>query len=345
MPDVTEPIPLARAAPPFFLGFDVGGTSIKIGIVDDTGHTVARCSLPTMQAQGPENACQRMQQRAAELAEEVSIELKQVMGVGLATPGTMDIKAGMLLQPHNLRAWWDFPIRDHLRDVIGKQVAFANDASAAAYGEYWVGSGADFQSMVLFTLGTGIGGGIIQDGKSLDGEHSHGSECGHTYIQSGPTARMCGCGQAGHLEAYSSGKAVVQRTLEALESGRESSIGKRIAAGETLTPLIVSQEAEKDDNLALEIVMDTADYLSLGAVNMMHTIDPEAVIFGGAMNFGGADSDLGRRFLERIRHHIQQRAFPALAKVIHVDFAELGGHAGYIGAAAVGRAMHYEGQA
>lgn len=340
MPDRTDVISRSAGKPPFYLGIDVGGTGIKFGIVDDNGSTLGRRRIDTHQENGPEDACQRMLSVSHQLATECEVDFNSITHVGLATPGTMDLSAGRLLQPHNLPAWWEFPIRDHLKSVLRKPVAYQNDANAAAYGEFWVGSAADFRSMVLFTLGTGVGGGIIFDGKIIDGEHSHGSECGHTYIASGPGARMCGCGRRGHLEAYASARAVVQRTREALSLGQQSSLATRVSGGEDLTPLMIAEEAERDDRLALEIVMSTAEYLSYGAINMMHTIDPNAIIYGGAMNFGGTESELGRRFLERLRHEIRIRAFPALVDKTHIDFAVLGGHAGYIGAAGIARATH-----
>ena len=340
MKDRTAIVPRAKAVPPFFLGIDVGGTGIKFGILDNEGNTIARAKVPTDQERGPEDACRRMHEVSIALAAENDIDFHSIAHVGLATPGTMDLVRGYLLQPHNLKAWWNFPIRDHLRDVMQKPVKFQNDANAAAYGEYWIGSGEEFRSMVLFTLGTGVGGGIIVDGMLIDGEHSHGSECGHTYIATGPDARMCGCGQAGHLEAYASATAVVKRTEEALVDNPGSSLVARVAAGEKLTALMVSEEAERDDELALKIVMDTAVYLSYGTVNLIHIIDPDAVIFGGAMDFGGAKTELGRRFLERIRAETHARAFESLEGRTHIDFASLEGHAGYIGAAGVARAQY-----
>lgn len=340
--DPTAIISVAKAEPPFFVGIDVGGTGIKFGIVDNQGRTIGRKKIPTNQELGAEDACIRMRNTMRSLASECGVDSNAIEYAGLATPGTMDIAAGRLLQPHNLPAWWDFPIREHLQGVIGKPVAFQNDANAAAYGEYWIGSAAEFNSMVLFTLGTGVGGGIIVDGKLINGEHSHGSECGHTYIDSGPGARMCGCGRPGHLEAYTSAKAIVKRTEEELEAGRESSLQARINGGEELTALMISEEAERGDELSLDIIMNTAEYLGIGAVNLMHIIDPNAIIYGGAVNFGGKGSALGSQFLDRIRNEIRMRAFPALADVTHVDFAVLGGHAGYIGAAGVARAAYIE---
>jgi glucokinase len=216
-----------------------------------------------------------------------------------------------------------------------------NDANAAAYGEFWVGSGRVFHSMVMFTLGTGVGGGIIVNDRLIDGENSAGGELGHVIIDSRDDALMCNCGLRGHLEAYASATAVVRRTEAALQEGRTSSVSARLSAGEELTPLLLADEAEKGDALSEEIVLNTAQYLAIGAVTAMHTIDPSGVVIGGAMTFGGHETELGRKFLERLRHEIRIRTFPFLAERTVIDFALLGADAGYIGAAGIGR-MAYQ---
>ena len=124
---------------------------------------------------------------------------------------------------------------------------FANDATAAAYAESWIGAGQEFNSLVLFTLGTGIGCGIIINDVAVDGEHSHGGECGHMVINFLDDARMCECGRRGHLEAYAGAKAVIKRTQEALDAGRESSLNVRIADGGQLDPKMIAEEAERGD--------------------------------------------------------------------------------------------------
>jgi len=331
-------IPLSEATGPFYAGVDVGGTNIKIGIVDDAGRRCAYGSIKTQESQGPERAMQRAAATIRQLCEQAGLPLTELHAIGLATPGTMDIAQGILLHPHNLPHWWGFPVRDCLREACQKKVAFANDANAAAFGEYWVGSGSDFHSIALFTLGTGVGGGVIIGDLSIDGENSAGSEVGHTIIDYHPTARLCGCGQRGHLEAYASGKAVVQRALEAIQAEPKGTLVTRLSSDGELTPLSIAQEAEAGDDVALQVVMDTARYLGIGAVNVMHLVDPGAVIFGGAMNFGGHESPLGRRFLDRIREEIRARAFPVLAERTQIDFATLGSDAGFIGAAGIARA-------
>ena len=203
----------------------------------------------------------------------------------------------------------------------GLPVTFQNDANAAAYGEFWVGKGRDFHSMVLFTLGTGIGCGIIVGDLSIDGENSHGAECGHIIIDCSENARLCGCGQRGHLEAYASATAVVKRMHEALAAGRPSSLRKQLEHCRQLTPKMLAHEAAAGDALSLEIVAETARYLGVGIVNLMHTIDPNGVLLGGAMTFGGHESPLGRQFLAWIREEVGRRAFPVLAQRTVIDFA------------------------
>jgi glucokinase len=339
----TEPntIAVSAAQRPLFLGFDVGGTSIKLGLVDDQGRPIAKKSIATQEEQGPREAVRRARLAVDEMLSGIGLSIGDVAGVGLCTPGTMDIPRGMFLQPHNLPHWHYFPIRDEVANVFGLPTAFANDANAAAYGEYWVGSGQKFHSIVMLTLGTGVGGGIIIGDLSVDGENSHGSECGHIIIDSSPIARMCGCGQPGHLEAYCSATALVKRTQELLDGGRPSSLSQRITSDSPLTALMIDQEADKGDALATEVIFELGTWLGLGCVSLMHTIDPGAVILGGAMNFGGSEDPTGRRFLEHVRGVVRKHAFPIPAQRTTIDYALLGSDAGFIGAAGIARVEYH----
>ncbi|GAA4432607.1 ROK family protein [Bremerella cremea] len=326
---------------PLFCGVDVGGTNIKIGLVDDHGNTVQYKKIATNETEGPQRYMERSTEVIQEMMKAINRPMNDITAIGLATPGTMDIAGGMLLEPHNLPNSYNFPIRDCLSKLTGRPVIYANDANAAAFGEYWLGSGKEFRSIVLLTLGTGVGGGIIVEDLLIDGEHSHGGELGHIIIDFSETARTIPTGQRGHLEAYASGTAIIKRTAEALQGDlqKESSLHARIDAGEKLTPLMVAEEAEKDDSLSLHIVMETARYLGIGIVSLMHTIDPGAVILGGAINFGGHDTELGCKFLDRVRQEVKARAFPVPAQKTVVDFARLGGDAGYLGAAGKARVV------
>jgi glucokinase len=337
-------VALENARPPFYVGVDLGGTTVKLGLVDNLGQTIAWDSIATDVEAGPEDAAARMGAAVLRLVRSAGLEPPAVARVGLGSPGTLDIPAGVMINPMNFPGWGGFPIRDRLAAHSGLPVAFVNDASAAAYGEFWVGSGREFHSMVLLTLGTGVGCGIIIGNLIIEGEHGFGTECGHIIIDFDDHARACPCGQAGHLEAYASANAVIKRTEEALDSGRASSIRRRIAEGRELSPLLVAEEAEAGDALAEEIVIQTGRYLGIGIVTLVHTIDPSGVLLGGAMTFGGPDSQLGQRFLEAVRREFRRRTFPVLAEKTVIDWATLGADAGYLGAAGIARLEHEKAQ-
>lgn len=327
---------------PFFVGFDVGGTNIKFGLVDDGGRTLAYKSIPTEQDRGAEDACSRMGKVVAELVAEAGVAMEDVARAGLATPGPMDIGKGMILRPGNLPGWWDFPIRDRVSHHAGLPVTFANDANAAAYGEFWCGAGKQYDSLVLLTLGTGIGGGIIVRDMLIEGEHSCGSECGHILVNPSDDAPMDSLGKRGSLESYANATAVVDRALKALGSNTATSLAKRRAAGESITPQLVAEEAERGDQLAREVIMETAYWLAIGIVTFVHTIDPDAVLLGGAMNFGGNETSIGRAFVERIRDEVRPRLLEPLRDAVTIEFASLAGDAGYIGAAGLARLEYHK---
>lgn len=330
-------LPTEDAIPPLFVGIDLGGTNIKLGMVDNLGRPLDWVSIPTESGNGPEETARRMGHAVRAMIASAKLKPQDIAGVGLGLPGILDIPGGRIIRVVNMRRWDGFPVRDRVAWHCGLPAAMANDADTAAYGEYWAGSGRGFSSMALFTLGTGIGCGIVVGNRVLSGEHSYGGECGHTIIDCNPTARMCGCGRRGHLEAYASATAVVQRTQEALKNGRATSLSSAIAEGVPLTAELLCKEAEKGDPLSLDLIDETADYLAAGIVNVMHTVDPSGILLGGAMTFGGADSEVGRRFLDRVRSQVQIRTFDMLSSQTVIDFATLGGDAGFIGAAGIMR--------
>ncbi len=325
--------------PPFFAGVDVGGTNVKIGIVDDNGTIVAETKFPTKADDSPDIAVEQAKLELTNLLSSHGLDWNQVAAIGVGTPGPMDIKAGLILTPTNLPGWHNYPIREKLSQAVGKPATFANDANAAAYGEYWVGGGQAFTSMLLLTLGTGVGGGIIINDISIDGEHSHGAEIGHMNIDTSDNARMCGCGVKGHLEAYASATAMVDRTQEALSSpaGMTSSLRQQTSAASPLSALMISNAAEAGDEFAMSLVLETADYLARGIADLAHLIDPAAFILGGGMNFGGNHSPLGQKFLQRVVLSTRKLVFPVLAERLVVKFAELGSEAGFVGAAGMAR--------
>ncbi len=326
---------------PLFAGVDVGGTNVKIGIVDNCGQTVAETKFPTQPDKTPDLAFSQAREEFDSLLAETQFEWKHVAAAGLGTPGPMDISRGLILTPTNLPGWRHFPVVEELSKSLEKDVTYANDAAAAAFGEFWVGSGRKYNSMVLLTLGTGVGGGIIVNDLSIDGEHSHGAEVGHLTIDHGPQSRVCGCGQPGHLEAYASATALVDRTREAMSdrngSSRDSLLRESIGEASPLSALMIAEAAAAGDTLAIRMIDETAEFLGRGLAQLAHVIDPAVFILGGAMNFGGSETELGQRFLDRVMTETRKLVFPVIAELLTVKFAELGSDAGYVGAAGLAR--------
>jgi glucokinase len=314
---------------PYYVGLDVGGTTMKAGVVDDAGRPLSAVCLPTEAAKGQEHGLNRMAESIRAAIAAADLAPGRIAAIGVATPGTMDIPAGLILDPPNLKPWQNMAVRQPIQERFGVPTAFQNDANAAAMGELWAGAGKGVHSLVLFTLGTGVGGGIILGDTVVQGEHSHGGELGHIMIEM-TNPRRCGCGRLGCLEAYASATAVVKRAREAIDAaGRPSPL----AGKSEMTAKDVFEAAAGGDAVAENVVEETAYYLAVGAVNLMHTIDPDVIAFAGGMIAAGDG------FLERIRRHVKQMAFPVPAERTRVCYAELGSDAGFIGAAACGRLL------
>lgn len=327
-------LPITQAEFPYFYGVDVGGTNIKIGLVDNRGRTLAFQSIATDEAVGPESAIRRCADTCRELAASIGARPQDIPYAGLGTPGPMCLERGLLLNPTNLPHWHNFKIRDALQEALNLPVSFINDANAATFGEYWVGTGEQHSSLAMFTLGTGVGGGLIFDGNLINGTNSFGSECGHFVVDSRPDARLCVWGGGkGHLEAYASASAIAARASEGILAGATTTLAKILELRKSITAKHVYDAALGGDGFALNIVDETAFYLGIGTACVVHAIDPGMVVLGGAMNFGGRECEIGQRFLSGIKDEFRRRTFPNVAEGTKIEFATLGAAAGYIGAA------------
>lgn len=311
-----------------YVGVDVGGQTIKAGIVDALGQPLGElCIVPTESERGADHFLHQLCESVRQSVNKAGIKLNQVKAIGVATPGLMDIPAGMMTHPVNMPALRNVPVRDHVQKTFGISTAFQNDANAAAYGEFWTGAGRGTRSLVLFTLGTGIGCGIVWDHKIIEGEHSHGAEVGHIIIQAWG-GRLCGCGQTGHLESYASETGLRKIMAEVIAQADGNTPLCKLAESQGLGARALFHALEQGDADAERIVQDAAYALAVGATCMMHTIDPEIVLFGGGMSVAG-----GAGFLSRIRQYIQKIAFPIPARDTRIEYASLAEKAGYIGAA------------
>ena len=340
-------IPLSQSKAPFFIGVDLGGTNIKIGVVDDLGQTLSYVSVPTGVEKGPIDSTRRMADGILTAIHQAGLQHSDIARIGLGSPGTMDIPAGKFVKPANFPGWEQFPIRDTLADFCNIPVTYDNDANVAAFGESWIGSGRGYNSMIMLTLGTGLGCGIVIDGKTLIGQNSHAGESGHNIVDSSEYARLCNCGQRGHFEAYASATGLARRAFDLLEAQHPStSLDSRIDIKTMTTqekhklPKLIWEEARKGDAFSIYLVKDTAKWLAIGIVTLMHTIDPHCILLGGAMTFGGKGDPVGDMFLAEVKSEIAKRAYPILSERLVLEYATLGGDAGYLGAAGVARAQH-----
>jgi glucokinase len=317
-----------------YVGLDVGGTTMKAAAVNHEG---TPCSAPvvmdTNPEQGQEAGLETMCATIRRAVVAAGLTLADVAAIGVATPGLMDIKAGLILDPPNLKPWKNVPVREHIRTTFDKPTVFQNDGNAAAYGEFWVGSGREAKSMVLYTLGTGVGGGVILDDVVVEGEHSHGGELGHMRIDTPDRGRLCGCGARGCLEAYAGAINITRRAREEMACYRGTTRMREFytANDDDFTPKVIFDLAVAGDELARKVVDDTAYYLALGACAVTAVVDPEMIVFGGGM------IATGEWFRKKIEGHVQRFGLPFPTRTLRISFATLGSDAGFIGAAGCAR--------
>ena len=319
----------------YFVGLDVGGTTMKAAVVDDSGTAFPSVSLPTEPERGAEAGLETMCVAIRQAIKAAGMSLDDITAIGVATPGLMDIKLGLILDPPNLKPWRNVAVPQYIQAKFEKPVAFQNDANAAAFGEFWVGAGKEVDSFVLFTLGTGIGGGIVIGNQVLEGEHSHGGELGHMRIALPTEGRLCGCGRRGCLEAYASATGVLGRTREETPAYRGPTVLRDLLRkkGEELTAKDIFDAAATGDPLASKLVDDTAYYLALGACNAIAMVDPQMIAFGGGMIAAGPS------FLQTIKDYVLRVGLDYPAGKVQIQYAQLGSDAGFIGAAGCARTL------
>lgn len=296
----------------FYIGVDVGGTTVKMGLFSDTGELLEKWEIPT-----------RLEDQGSHILADIvdSIEDKRaerggnIKGIGVGIPGPVTAD-GVVLKCANL-GWDVFSVKNQLASLTGVgNVKVANDANVAALGEMWKGGGRGYDSIVMVTLGTGVGGGIIQQGKILTGSRGAGGEIGHTKVNPDERER-CGCGNKGCLEQYASATGIVRMAKEGL---REDSC----LFNQEITAKAVFDGAKAGDAYCLEVVERFGQYLGLALSNVAHVIDPEAFVIGGGV------SAAGQIILDVVEKHYNENCMYAL-KDRKFHLAQLGNDAGIYG--------------
>jgi glucokinase len=312
----------------FVLGIDIGGTNLVVGsVAEDGSRIVATASEPTHAEAGAKDVLERLVNLAERAIAATTKEVPgaEILGVGVGAPGPLDTKRGIVLLTPNL-GWVNLPLRQIIHDRLGLPAALDNDANCAVLGEWWVGAARGARHAIGITIGTGIGGGLILDGKLYHGASDVAGEIGHTTIDT--EGRRCKCGNYGCLEAYASGPNIAVRAVEEIEAGAVSRLPSLVNGDlSKVTAQTVYQAAQDGDDLALEVVNDTARFLGVGIGNLLNVFNPEVVVVCGGVTAAGD------HLFVPLRRETARRAFKPAVAACRIVPGELAGTAGVYGAA------------
>ena len=312
----------------YVLGIDLGGTNIKMGCFDTNLKLIGKISVPTGAEMDPEFIVEKFHSVSEELLTQNGLSLADVCAVGIGSPGPVDLTEGVVLAAPNFPLFKNVPLKDMVAKRLGKPTILENDANAACWAEHVIGTGKGVEHMILLTLGTGIGGGIISDGKLIHGPSGGAAELGHVIIY--PDGRTCPCGQKGCVEAYASANSTAARATEAVQDGAESSLSIILKEQGKITCKDVFEHASDGDAVAKEIVEGTAKALALVCVQLANMTDPQLIVFaGGMIAAGDLLLDQIRLFYKQYIGHLFNRGS------LELCFATLGEDAGIIGASSL----------
>lgn len=306
------------------IGIDLGGTAVKIGLVSSDGKVRDSFQIPTLGSSA--NADMIVDNIIKSVSKLIAMNPKVgVKSIGIGIPGFTNPMTGVITFIPNIPVFQGYPVTAKIEKVLGLPVFVDNDANNAARGEYLFGSAKGFRNFVFITLGTGIGGGMFVNGDLYDGYRNYAGEVGHMTVV--PEGRICGCGNYGCWEAYSSVTAMVKRAKSIIEKGNETSLKKYYP--DKLEAKVIADEARKGDFIAEHIFNEAAKYSGVGIANLINILNPEAVIIGGGV------SNAGKFLLEKISHFTQIYAVQKSWEAATIRLAELGNSAGIAGSAAL----------
>ncbi len=309
----------------YYVGIDLGGTFIKGGIVDDLGNIIYADKTPTESENGADRVAMNISALVKTLLQKVGLNKDDVEGIGMGVPGMIDSKAGNVIYSNNLR-WKDFRIGEKVSQLTGLQVKIANDANVAALGEAKFGAAKGFENVVLLTLGTGVGGGIVAEGKLLEGNKSAGAELGHAVIVA--NGEQCTCGRKGCLEAYASATALIRDTKRAMEAHKDSKMWE-IGSLEKVTGK-VAFDYKDSDPYAREVVENYIAHLAFGITNFANIFRPQVILLGGGV------CAQGDALVKPLQALLNRDIFAGeLGPQVEIKIAELENSAGLLGAAAL----------
>ena len=308
------------------LAIDLGGTKIIAAIISNKGQIVAKERCLTLADEGPQPVIGRIFSAIDHLLSQRKINPSQLDSISIAAAGAIDFEKGLVTSSPHLPGWHDVPLRDIVEEKYKVNTFLINDASAAALGEHHFGAGQGVNNLILLAVGTGIGGGIILNGRLYSGASGSAGEIGHITIDVG--GPKCDCGNTGCLEALVSGTAVAKEAIRRIKQGERSSLTEIVGGKiENITAEKVSIAAQDGDSLASEVILKAATYLGVGLANLVNIFNPEMIIIGGGI------AKMGDPLLNPARQVVRERAFQLSAQAVQIVSAQLGDDAGVLGAA------------
>ncbi len=308
------------------LAIDLGGTKMLTALVSDGGEIITKHSYPTLADEGTQSVINRIIFAIGDFLSLNKIDIQQLCAVSIGAAGVIEMEKGIITSSPNLPGWVDIPLRDIIQERFKVYVFLINDANAAILGEHEYGAGKGLKDIILLTLGTGIGGGIIIDNHLYCGVSGGAGEFGHMTIDvNGPE---CNCGGNGCLELFASGKAIAAEAIRRINDGEKTSLIEMVANNlHDITAEKVSIAAQDGDKLSIDVIEKAAYYLGTGMVNLVNIFNPEMIIVGGGM------SAMGELLLEPARKVVREKAYRLPAQAVHIVTAQLGGDAGVYGTA------------
>ena len=306
------------------IGVDVGGTNVKIALVDFDGKIIYSNTVPTRAEMGYEAGVNNIKQAIKELMQETSATAKTIEAIGFGLPGQIDYKEGLVKNLQNIPGWVNIPLAKIIEEEFSIPTRLDNDVRCAALGELNFGAGKGCENLICITVGTGIGSGIVLNGKLVRGAANAAGEIGHIKMQmtGGP---LCGCGDYGCFEAYASGPAIVTMAKEYISGGKSAKY-KEMAPDGIITPYLVAQAALQGDAVSIQIFKQMGKIIGTGLASVVNLLNPQKIIIGGGV------ADAGDILLEPIRQTILDRAMPIQGQSVEVVPAQLANSAGVIGA-------------
>ena len=318
---------MCENADDLILGIDLGGTKILTAVANSQGKILSRDHSITPAKKGYEAVIRSILESAHRALEQANIAISALAAIGVGAPGISNPETGILFTSPNLPGWRDVPLRDIMQERLGKKTFLINDANAAALGELYFGAARGARNFIYITISTGIGGGIIIDGKIYGGAIGVAGEVGHMTIDDdGP---ICNCGNRGCWETLASGTALAREAKHRIKEGVGTSILKYAEGDvERVTAQVIHNAAEQGDSLAKELIARTGYYVGVGLANLINIFNPELIVIGGGL------SNIGDMLLEPAFEVAGERAYKEAFQTVRFASAELGRNSGVLGAAA-----------